>query len=334
LEDASSFVSEILEHYASCYEELLAVPVVRGTKSEEETFAGAIFTKTTEIYVPISGRGIQGATSHCLGQNFSKMFDVWYEDKQGQKQHCWQTSWGLSTRSIGAMIMVHSDDKGLVLPPRVAQTQVVVIPVVKTGDDIKAVQGYAEGVYNELKAAGLGVAFDDRENYTPGHKYNHWELRGVPIRLEIGPQELAKKEVRCCKRHDLTWKQNVANVELPKTIKALLEDIHKEMYDKALQARLNHQKEVHNWKDFMAAILERNICMTPWCGVRACEETVKEKSKEESLEALQDNEDETLLTGSAKTLCIPDKYKPLPGAAKCFHCGKKAEKWALWGRTY
>ena len=332
-EEASDFAAEILEYYARCYEEELAVPVVRGTKSEEETFAGADFSKTTEIYVPINGRGIQGATSHCLGQNFSKMFEVQFEDKEGNKRFVWQTSWGFSTRSIGAMIMVHSDDKGLVLPPRVAETQVVVIPVVKTGDDIAKIKAYAEEIYKALKAGGIRADYDDRDNYTPGHKYNHWELRGVPIRLEVGPQEVAKNEVRYAKRHDKV-KANIPNENVAKSLEKLLEQIHHEMYDKALQARLQHQKDVFNWKDFMKEIMQRNICLTPWCAIRSCEETVKDKSKEESEAALEGDEGEQLLTGAAKTLCIPDEQKELPAGWKCFHCGKPAVKWALWGRTF
>lgn len=231
------------------------------------------------------------------------------------------------------MIMVHSDDQGLVLPPRVAETQVVVIPVVKTGDDIVKVKTYAEDVHKILKEAGIRVDYDDRDNYTPGHKYNHWELRGVPIRLEVGPQEVNKGEVRYAKRHDRA-KANVPKADLARTIEKLLEQIHDEMYAKALDARLQHQKEARNWKDFMAAIMDRNIVLTPWCAIKACEETVKDKSKEESEAALEGDEGEQLLTGAAKTLCIPDEQKELMADWKCFHCGKKAKKWALWGRTF
>lgn len=193
---------QILDRYAKVYEELLAVPVVKGKKSDDERFAGAYFTTTTEIYVPVSGRGIQGATSHQLGQNFAKMFEINFEDQNSERKQAWQTSWGLSTRSIGAMIMVHSDDTGLVLPPRVAQTQVVIIPINKKGDDWAAIKGAAEEAYSALKKAGVRVELDDRENYNPGFKYNHWELRGVPIRLELGAKDFEAKELRCCKRHD------------------------------------------------------------------------------------------------------------------------------------
>jgi prolyl-tRNA synthetase len=296
-----------------------------------------MYSKTTEIYVPINGRGIQGATSHCLGQNFSKMFEVQFEDKDGAKQFAWQASWGLSTRSIGAMIMVHSDDQGLVLPPRVAEVQVVVIPVIKTSDDHKSIKDYAEDVYNKLKQAGVRVHLDDRDGYTPGNKYNHWELRGVPIRIEIGAQEVAKKEVRYAKRHDRdpkTSKKNIPLNGMAKALEKILDQIHDEMFQKALQARLGHQKDVYNWKNFMEEIMKRNICMTPWCGEKSCEEAVKDKSKEESENALAEDETETQLTGAAKTLCIPDEQPELKPGTCCFHSGKPAKKWALWGRTF
>lgn len=193
-------VLSILDYYAEAYENLLAVPVIKGRKSEEEKFAGAYYTTTCELYVPTNGRGIQGATSHQLGQNFAKMFDVWFEDKAGQKQFAWQTSWGFSTRSIGAMIMVHSDNKGLVLPPRVAHVQVVIVPITYKDDDHQVILDKCEELFKALKAAGVRVYLDDRENYNPGFKYNHWELRGVPIRLELGKKDFEKQEVRVVRR--------------------------------------------------------------------------------------------------------------------------------------
>ena len=161
------------------------------------------------------------------------MFEINFEDQNSEKKQVWQTSWGLSTRSIGAMIMVHSDDTGLVLPPKVAHTQVVIIPIIKKGDDAAAIKAAAEKAYSSLKAAGVRVDLDDRDNYNPGFKYNHWELRGTPIRLELGKKDFDNQEVRCCKRHDgvkSQIKQDTLAEEIPK----LLEVIHKEMYDKAL----------------------------------------------------------------------------------------------------
>jgi len=302
---ATEMVMNILDKYAKTYEELLAVPVVKGKKSDDERFAGAYFTTTTEIYVPISGRGIQGATSHQLGQNFAKMFDVWFLDENKEKKMCWQTSWGLSTRSIGSMIMVHSDDKGLVLPPKVASIQVVIIPIQKTGSNNEEIIKKADELFATLKKAGIRVELDDRENKNPGDKYSHWEQRGVPIRLELGQKDLEKNEVRCVKRNN-GQKSQISQDGIAECITKLLEGIHTEMYDKAFKARQDKTSNVDNWEDFMKALSEKKICMAPWCDVQQCEINVKDKSKEESIKAMEEqNADEAQLTGSAKTLCIP-----------------------------
>ena len=181
---------------------MLAVPCIKGRKSEEEKFAGADHTTTVELYVPVNGRGIQGATSHHLGQNFAKMFDVWFLDQNEQKTFVNQTSWGYSTRSIGSMIMIHSDNRGLVLPPKVAQTQVVIIPILHKGEDSKAINQVVDSIYAALKKAGIRTHVDDRDNYTPGFKYAHWELMGVPLRIEVGMKDVSKGEVRIVRRDD------------------------------------------------------------------------------------------------------------------------------------
>lgn len=203
---AGKEVLEILEFYAGVYEELLAVPVVRGRKTENEKFAGGYYTTTVEGYIPSNGRGIQGATSHCLGQNFSKMFDITVEDpiEKGKHIHVWQNSWGLSTRVIGVMVMIHGDDKGLVLPPRIAKLQAIIIPLgitAKTTAEVK--QQHTEKLAelkSSLKAAGVRVDTDTREGYTPPWKFNDWELKGVPLRIEFGyvdtfPQALPNPEI-------------------------------------------------------------------------------------------------------------------------------------------
>ena len=195
-EEADKMVMDILGHYKAIYEELLAVPVIKGYKTEKEKFAGGFRTTTVEAYVPATGRAIQGATSHNLGKNFGKMFKIEYEDKQGQKQIPWQTSWGFTTRSIGVMVMVHSDDTGLVLPPRVAPIQVVIVPIVMSGMNLDTLSGAASDLASQLRASGVRVELDDRDNYNPGWKYNYWELKGVPLRLELGPKDLEKRQVR------------------------------------------------------------------------------------------------------------------------------------------
>lgn len=206
--------------------------------------------------------------------------------------------------------MVHSDDMGLVLPPRVAQTQVVVIPIIKTGDNVDALNKRAQEIVDEIKAAGVRCELDDRDK-NPGFKYNFWEQRGTPIRLELGKKDFDNKTVRCCKRND-GKKEDVAQQGVGKIMFDLLDQIHDEMYDKALQSRLSHVKEIDNWKDFMDALGDRNICLAPWCNVQDCEVEVKDRSKEESLAAMAEKgEEEAQLTGSAKTLCIPLEQKPI-----------------------
>ena len=183
LPEAEKEVLEILDLYKKVYEELLAVPVIKGRKSEKEKFAGGYYTTSVEGFIPTTGRGIQGATSHCLGQNFSKMFEIMVDNENADRTHVWQNSWGITTRTIGVMIMIHSDNKGVVLPPRVAQTQVVVVPcgiTAKTTEAEKAaVYKACEDLVSELKSGGVKAKADLRENYTPGFKFNHWELRVI-----------------------------------------------------------------------------------------------------------------------------------------------------------
>ena len=194
-------VMEILELYAGVYEQLLAVPVVRGKKTEAEKFAGGHWTTTCEAYIPTNGRGIQGATSHCLGQNFSKMFDITVEnpEQKGQKIHVWQNSWGLSTRVIGVMVMIHGDDKGLVLPPRISKIQTIFVPVGITAkvsaEDKEAHYKRMDELAATLKKAGVRSDIDLRDGYTPAWKFNDWEMKGVPVRLEFGPKDAAKDVV-------------------------------------------------------------------------------------------------------------------------------------------
>eukprot|EP00347_Sterkiella_histriomuscorum_P016587 403352618 len=195
LEEAEQMTHKILQIYADCYRDVLALPVIPGLKSQSEKFAGADYTTTVELIVPQNGRAIQGATSHNLGQNFAKMFEIQFEDKHSQKQFVHQTSWGLSTRSIGAMIMIHGDDNGLILPPAVAETQVVIVPIKNKGIEEELTKQRYENIFQQLKSSGIRVVLDDRENYKPGWKFNHWELKGVPIRIELGENDYRNNQV-------------------------------------------------------------------------------------------------------------------------------------------
>nr|XP_019705136.1 proline--tRNA ligase, cytoplasmic isoform X2 [Elaeis guineensis] len=194
-DEADQEVLEILELYRRIYEEFLAIPVIKGKKSELEKFAGGFYTTSVEAFIPNTGRGIQGATSHCLGQNFAKMFEINFENEKGEKAMVWQNSWAYSTRTIGVMVMVHGDDKGLVLPPKVASVQVIVIPVPYKDADTQAIFDACRSTVDTLCKAGFRAEVDLRDNYSPGWKYSHWEMKGVPLRIEIGPKDLANKQV-------------------------------------------------------------------------------------------------------------------------------------------
>jgi prolyl-tRNA synthetase len=264
------------------------------------------------------------------------MFDVWFEDADKKKTHVWQTSWGLSTRSIGSMIMVHSDNTGMVLPPRVAQTQVVIVPIFYKNDDSKAMLDKAFEIRDQLVAAGVRAKVDDSDTHNPGFKFNQWEVRGVPVRMELGKKDFDNAEVRVAVRHD-GRKFQMKQDGIAASTCELLDKIHSEMFEKAKNARDTHIKEVDNWKDFMEALDGRNLCLAPWCDVKKCEVKIKDQSKEESLQKMAEaNEDETLLTGAAKTLCIPYELgnQKLAEGVKCFYCGEQAKVTALWGRSY
>ena len=217
----------MLDFYRRVYEEMLSVPVCKGIKTESQKFAGGLKTTTVETWINENGRAIQSATSHNLGQNFAKMFGIKFEDekKKGDEKaepnYVWQTSWGLTTRSIGIMIMQHGDNKGLVLPPRVANVQVIIVPIIMKGKE-EIVMKASDDIYGALKKADVRVKIDDRSNYTPGWKYNHWELKGVPIRIEVGPKDVEAQKVMCVFRYN-GEKRAVAWGDLIEKIPAFLD---------------------------------------------------------------------------------------------------------------
>mmetsp|Transcript_5514 Transcript_5514/g.17253 ORF Transcript_5514/g.17253 Transcript_5514/m.17253 type:complete len:528 (-) Transcript_5514:30-1613(-) len=333
--DADVEVLQILDFYASVYEELLAVPVIKGKKTEKEKFAGGDYTTTVEAFIPATGRAIQGATSHSLGQNFGKMFKIEFEGADGKKAIPWQNSWGLTTRSIGVMVMVHGDDKGLVLPPRVAPLQVVIVPIVMKDVDNSALANLCADIATQLESAGVRVKVDDRENYNPGWKYSHWELKGVPLRIEMGPKDMAKRQVRIVRR-DTGDKEDVPLSILTQKVALLLVTMQHELLSKARATRDAHIAQALTWEDFMVKIADGKMCLTPYCNEKEFEELVKTKSKEEAIAAQGgEEEDERSATQLAvKTLCIPYDAPPLPEGTKCFISGKPAICWTLWGRSY
>ncbi|CAI5446164.1 unnamed protein product [Caenorhabditis angaria] len=330
-QDAEKEVFQILDLYSGVYTDLLAIPVVKGRKSEKEKFAGGDFTTTVEAYVPCNGRGIQGATSHHLGQNFSKMFDISYEDpNNGEKAFAWQNSWGLSTRTIGAMVMIHGDDQGLVLPPRVAQIQTIIVPVgvtAQTSEEQKAeLTATVEKIAQDLVESGIRAETDLRDNYSPGWKFNHWELKGVPIRFEVGPKDLAQKQVTAVIRFN--GEKKALKLEgLAQTVKALLDDIHTQMYNKVLAARDAHLKTTSDIEEFKKLLDEKCIILSPFCGLPECEEEIKKASTREDGEGAQ---------MGAKTLCIPLEQPKQELPSKCLFpgCSHAPKFFALFGRSY
>ncbi len=343
---AGEEVLQILELYAGVYEELLAVPVVRGRKTEKEKFAGGYYTTTVEGYIPSNGRGIQGATSHCLGQNFSKMFDITVEDpspKAGDKAkhiHVWQNSWGLSTRVIGVMVMIHGDDKGLVLPPRISKLQVVIIPVginkSTTPEDRAKHLDQLQEIKDTLKTAGVRSDYDLREGYTPAWKFNDWELKGVPLRLEYGPKDAAKSIVSFSRR-DTGEKGTISLSSIATEIPALLETIHSDMYKKAEAAFRSHRIVITKWEEVVPALDAKNVVLIPHCLEEKCEDKIKDLTTGKQDEADGPAESKAPSMGM-KSLCIPFEQPAglVTGETKCLNpeCGKLAEKWCMFGRSY
>uniref|UniRef100_A0A8C5CN35 Glutamate--tRNA ligase n=1 Tax=Gadus morhua TaxID=8049 RepID=A0A8C5CN35_GADMO len=332
-EEAVVEVMEILELYARVYEELLAIPVVRGRKTEKEKFAGGDYTTTVEAFISASGRAIQGATSHHLGQNFSKMFEIVFEDpkKPGEKQFAFQNSWGITTRTIGVLTMVHGDNMGLVLPPRVACLQVIIIPCGITASLPEAEKDLLLAKctqYNScLLKADIRVKADVRDNYSPGWKFNHWELKGVPIRLEVGPKDV--KQHQCVVvRRDTGEKHTVPEADVVKTLTTMLEDIQNNLFTRCdLNSRLRGQFK----KRPLMIKHKPTFCIVqiPFCGAIKCEDWIKKTTtKDQDLEA-------GAPSMGAKGLCIPfNPLKTLQPGQMCL-CGQEPAKYyTLFGRSY
>lgn len=337
-EDADATVMAALELYRQVYEDLLAVPVVPGYKTEKEKFAGGFRTTTVEAYVAGSGRAIQGATSHNLGQNFGTMFDIRFQDEKGVSQIVWQTSWGLTTRTIGVMVMVHGDDTGLVLPPKVAPLQVVIVPIVSKKLTHAEADPYCLGILDSLQSVNIRAKYDDRSSYNPGWKYNHWEQKGVPIRIEVGPRDIEQKCARIVLRYNGHKEDLAVDDKLGELMLSKLSEIQSAMFVKAKEARDEHIVQVTEWKDFVPNLEKNNMVLTPWCGGehQEWEEWVKTKSREESLQArgVEEEDEKTSTSVAAKTLCIPFQQPEMPAGTKCIASGLEATCWVLWGRSY
>jgi prolyl-tRNA synthetase len=309
-EEADKEVMEILNAYKDVIESYLAVPVLTGTKTENEKFAGALYTTTLEALMP-DGKALQMGTSHQLGQNFSKVFSIKFLDQNEKEQFVWQTSWGFSTRMIGALVMVHGDDRGLVLPPKIAPIQVVIVPIPYKHVDENVVLAKAKEVYKKLKKRGIVVVFDDRAEYTPGWKFNEWELKGVPIRVEIGPRDVKQKQTTLVRR-DTSERVVVKEEKTISAVVELLNEIQKNLFDRARKFLENHITSVENYSEFKKA-LKKGFIRASWCSSPTCEEKIKEE------------------TGATIRLIPFKKEKPF---SNCIYCGQKAKEVVYLSRAY
>jgi len=275
-DEAEKEVADILELYKKTIEEELAVPVVTGKKSEKDKFVGAVYTDTLESLMP-DGKALQMGTSHFLGQNFSKPFDVKYLNETNTETFAWQTSWGVSWRLIGGMIMTHGDDKGLILPPKIAPIQVVIIPIYYTNDDKDSVIQKAHQIKDDLSKIDLRVHLDDREQLTPGFKFNDWEMKGIPIRIEIGPKDIAKKQVVLVRRHNRT-KTSLNMDSLTDEISSELKNIQQEMFDAAKKILDERIVRVSEYQQFKEQLDNGKMIDCSWCGNQTCEDKIKEET--------------------------------------------------------
>ncbi len=311
-EDADKEVMDILQEYRDIMENYLAIPVLVGVKTEKEKFAGALYTTTLEAMMP-DGKALQMGTSHNLGQNFAKVFDIKFIGEDEKEHEVWQTSWGISTRLIGAVVMVHGDDKGLVVPPKVAPVQVVIVPIPYKDADSSAILARSKEIFDKLREKGIAVVLDDRAEYTPGWKFNQWELKGVPVRIEIGPRDLKQNQITMARR-DTYEKTTAKEDEAVQATERLLEEIQNSLCAKAKRALEEKITTVQNYVEFKKTLKEKaGFIKAPWCGSSKCEEKVKEE------------------TGATIRLRPFEKEKPI---ANCVYCGEKAVEMVYFARSY
>ena len=312
-EEAAFETRQMLDIYVDLSVEDAAIPVIPGEKSELERFAGAQRTFSVEAMMG-DGRALQSGTSHNFGQNFAEAFDIKYLDRNNELQYCWTTSGGLSTGFVGAIIMVPGDDQGLVLPPRLAPYQTVIIPIYKTDEEKSAIMPVVTRINAELAGAGIRVKMDDRDHLTPGFKFNYWELRGVPTRIEIGPRDVAKNSVALARRDipGREGKEFVSQESLPEIVTKLLDDIHLAMFEKARRFREDRTVEVQDYASFKEAV-KVGFARARWAGNNEDELRIKEETK-------------------ATIRCFP--LEQPEGKGRCFYTGREANQLAIFSRAY
>jgi prolyl-tRNA synthetase len=311
-QEAVAETVQMLNVYADFVENWMALPVIKGVKTESERFAGAVDTYCIEALMQ-DGKALQAGTSHFLGQNFAKAFDVKFSDKENKLDYVWATSWGMSTRLIGALVMAHSDDDGLILPPKIAPHQVVIVPIYKGEEQKAKIDVKAQELVKQLKALGVRVKYDDNDNARPGWKFAEYEMKGVPVRMAIGLRDLENNTVELARR-DTKEKQSVTMDGLPERIVQLLADIQQSIYNKALAYRNEHITEVNSWDEFVKTLNEKTGFVSAfWDGTAETEEAIKEKTK-------------------ATIRCIPLNNKQEDGV--CVFSGKPAKQRVLFAQAY
>ena len=310
--EAIAEAEQMLRVYAEFVENYMAIPVIKGLKTESERFAGALETYCIEALMQ-DGKALQAGTSHFLGQNFAKAFDVKFTDKEGKMDYVWATSWGVSTRLMGALVMTHSDDNGLVLPPNLAPDQVVIVPIYRNDEQFEAVSNVARKIMNDLRAIGLRVKFDDRDTHKPGWKFNEYELKGVPVRIAIGPKDVEKGTVEIARR-DTLEKEFVKTEDVVDTIGALMDEIQKNLYKKASDFRSNNTTIVDSYDEFKEVLnTSGGFILAHWDGTAETEERIKNETK-------------------ATIRCIPLDDHIEPGS--CMVTGKPSARRVLFARAY
>ncbi len=310
-EEAEQEAQKMLHVYADFAENFMAVPVLQGVKSETERFAGALDTYTIEAMMQ-DGKALQSGTSHFLGQNFAKSFDVTYLNKENKPEYVWATSWGVSTRLMGALIMVHSDDNGLVLPPKLAPIQVVIVPISKNAEQLQAITAKLQPVIDQLRALGISVKYDDTENKRPGFKFADYELKGVPVRLVMGGRDLENNTIEIMRR-DTLEKENVSFDGIVERVQALLDDIQKQLFEKARQYRDTHIYECDNYDEFKERVKDGGFFLCHWDGTAETEARIKEETQ-------------------ATIRCVPFAFEPTAGVDMV--SGKPAKHRVIIARSY
>jgi len=311
-EEALEEAKQMHEVYTRFAEDFMAIPIIKGAKSENERFAGAIETFTIEALMQ-DGKALQAGTSHFLGQNFAKAFDVKYATKEGGLEHVWATSWGVTTRLIGALIMTHSDDSGLVLPPNLAPYQVVIVPIYRSDEQLEAITEKVTQITKDLRKAGVSVKYDSRTTHKPGWKFAEYELKGVPLRIAMGPRDLENNTVELARR-DTFEKQNIDQDKLVDTVTNLLETIQENLFAKALKFREDHITEVNDFEEFKEVVSTKGgFVSAHWDGTVETEKKIKELTK-------------------ATLRCIPNDAKEEEGF--CVLTGEPSTKRVLFAKAY